>query len=120
MADILNNQYKSVFSSPKTEKIVEDPRNFFKDDKNYSDDDPAKILNIDVKVNDIEEAIDSLKSSLKSTESLELDGFLTLVLKKSKKELSQPLSLILKEFLKSSEIPSILKIALPSATQIPE
>ena len=100
MANLLAEQYKSVFSCPK--ENMQEPDIIF-----GSSSEGATLENIYFFPEDIEIAIDEI--SMNSAAGP--DGFPAILLKTCKTALSQPLSMIWRESLDSGSVPDMLKTA---------
>lgn len=103
LAQILNEQYVSVFSNPDPEKTVYNPKEFF----SRLDPDKPTLTDITFSTEDIEAAINKL-----STDSAPgPDGLSPAILKNCKTALSQPIFTIWRDSLDKGIIPSALKEA---------
>jgi ribonuclease P/MRP protein subunit RPP40 len=100
MAECLQEQFKSVFSSPDQEKHIDDINEFFDCDET-----PSGIQDISFSEEDIENVITEIRSNAASGD----DGFSALLLKNCKKELSVPLHILWRNSLDSGVIPGLLK-----------
>jgi len=100
MAECLQEQFTSVFSSPNPMEKIDDVNEFF----DYDDDEPG-LHDINFTQDDIEKAISETKSNAACGD----DGFSALLLKNCKSELSVPLYIIWRNSLDSGEIPGLLK-----------
>jgi hypothetical protein len=100
ICEALSEQYKSVFTIPKQDKLVSDPVSFF--EKDIKD----GISTISFTEKDIEEAIDELKPNSASGP----DGLHSILLKECKKELATPIFLIWYDSFTSHKIPEKLKL----------
>ena len=100
MAECLQDQFCSVFSSPKPSETIEDINEFFACDEN----EPG-LQDINFTEDDIEKAISETKPNAACGD----DSFSALLLKNCKKELSVPLYMIWRNSLDSGEIPGLLK-----------
>ena len=101
MADILQNQYKSVFSLPKPSPVVYN--------NDFSEND-IEITDIMFSVNDIIEAINSI--SLNSAPGP--DGFSAIFLKQCKESLAAPLDILWKNCLNEGVTPQLMKTSYVS------
>lgn len=99
IAECLQEQFCSVFSSPDQSKIINDI------DEHFNCDDSTGLQDIDFSEEDIEKMISEIKSSAACGE----DGFSALLLKNCKKELSVPLYILWRYSLDNSEVPIFLK-----------
>ena len=90
-----------MFSEPKADKIVDDPKVFFKREEN------TKFSNVFCNNTDIREAIDKLSKNAAAGP----DGIPAILIKEAKDELSIPLSIIWQKSLQTGEIPNIFKKA---------
>ena len=81
MAELLSNQYASVFSTPRDESHSE------YEAEDEAEPNPAKLSDIEFDKADIEAAIDELSSNAAAG----IDGFPAILLKKCKEALSYPL-----------------------------
>lgn len=104
IAECLQEQFCSVFSSPDQSQKIEDVDDFF---SSSSDDTAPEINDIDFTEKDIEEII----TEIKSNSACGNDGFSALLLKNCKSALSIPLYLLWRHSLDTSEIPSLLKVS---------
>ena len=98
MAELLSNQYASVFSTPKDESHAE----------SEAEANPAKLSDFKFDKSDIEAAIDELSSNAAAG----IDGFPAILLKKCKDVLSYPLYMFWRKCLDQGYIPSSLKRSL--------
>jgi len=103
MANILRQQYESVFSKPCESKKVLQPKQFFSE----VDINKPSLVDIDFTVEDIERAIDKMSAN----SSAGPDGFSAMFIKNCKSNLSVPLYLIWRESLDTCTIPDVLKVA---------
>ena len=95
-AEAMKKQYEKVFSTPKEEAKVENPKEFFKDSLNEH-----KIDVIHFDVEDIRDAIDQLSPHAAAGP----DGVPAILLKKCKIQLSDPLFRLWSKSMESGEIP---------------
>ena len=100
VAECLQEQFCSVFSSPKPDEQIEDIDDFFE-----SNDDESGLNDVNFTVEEIEKAISEIRSNAACGD----DGFSALLLKNCKSELSVPLYIIWRHSLDSGEIPGLLK-----------
>ena len=101
-AEALKSQYEKVFSTPKEESKVENPKEFFKESPNEQ-----KIDYIHFDFEDIQNAIDQLSSNAAAGP----DGVPAILLKKCKFQLSDPLFKLWSKSMETGEIPEIFKLA---------
>ena len=103
MAEILSEQYSSVFSTPRHDKI---PANtLFPEDPGYEP--YPSLQTVSFSDFDLMEAMEELSPNAAPGP----DGFPAILLKKCKESLAQPLALIWRKSLKSGEIPESCKTA---------
>ena len=102
IVEMLNEQYESVFSSPRKDKRISSPLEFFS--HNYANE---QLDNIIFDREDVVDAINQLNNS----SSAGPDGVPSILLKKCRRSLSEPLEILFRCFLQSGTIPSILKEA---------
>ena len=100
IAECLQEQFCSVFSSPKEDERIENIDEFF-----CCDESAPGINDVQFTEEDIEKVI----SEIKSNSACGDDGFSALLLKNCKKELSVPLYILWRHSLDTSEVPSFLK-----------
>jgi len=105
MANMLNDQYKSMFSEPDQTKSVTDGHPFFH--KCPEEIDKPKIIDIEFGEEDIEKAIDKIPT----TSAPGPDGIPAILLKNCKKSLSTPIYYIWRDSLDKGIVPSNLKEA---------
>ena len=104
MADILSDQYKSVFSTPRTPLL--DPSDYYP----YNDDDDDNdqyLKDIPFTRKDIKEAMDEIPL----TASAGPDRFPAQLLRKCSGPLSEPLYILWRESLNMGNVPSVFKTA---------
>ena len=101
IAEAQKEQYEKVFSNPRPEMIVEDPKEFFKTSEN------TKIYNVHFTYMDVRDAIDELSVNA----SAGPDGMPAILLKEARDNLSEPLTILWTESLRTGEIPEIFKMA---------
>ena len=100
ITEMLKTQYETVYSKPDEESSVSNPQEFFS--QNEAEEQFNSIIS---DRHDIMEDLDSL--SYKS--SAGLDGVSSVLLKKGKRSLADPLLIVFRSFLHTGVIPSILK-----------
>ena len=100
MAELLSNQYSSVFSQPR-ESLV-DPMTIF------NSDDPSKLIDIEITPADFIEAINELAPNAAPGP----DCFPALLLKQCKEQLASPLARIWQECLNNGITPDLQKLSL--------
>ena len=103
MSEILNEQFKSVFTSPLGHMHVNRPDELFATTTARRD--AAKIDYINIEEEDVVSAIDDM--SLNSAAGP--DGFPAVLLKSCKRALAKPLQLLFQSFLASGKLPGKLK-----------
>ena len=101
-AEALKQQYETVFSDPKEDAKIHNPKEFFSETTN-----DENIGNILFNYQDIRDSIDELSSKAASGP----DGVPAVLLKKCKDEVSFPLEMIWKKSLETGDIPEIFKLA---------
>ena len=102
-AEVLRQQYNSVFSQPRAEWSVNDSKSFFRVEENMMT--SIDILqNVQVRKVDVEEACEELKGN----SSPGPDGVPSILLKECRKELSGPLSIFWRTSLDKGIIPEEL------------
>lgn len=104
MANILREQYESVFSAPKSEKIVVDKSSFFKIQR----DAVTQLNTISISEAEIEEAI----SEISPNSAAGPDGFHPKFLKMCSAELAKPLQLLWSKSLESGLVPELSKTGI--------
>lgn len=104
MANLLQQQFESVFSAPLMEKVIHSPDNFFIN----VDPSRAQLTDIDFSPSDFVEAIDRLRQDAAPGP----DGVSAVLLKNCKKSLATPLYLLWRCSLDSGSIPGLMKSAL--------
>ena len=104
VANLLKQQYESVFSVPDPNKIIEDPSNFFSHEENGND---STLTNIEITQQKILDAI----STISNNAAAGPDEFPALLLKECKQELSHPLKILYQASLLTGEIPESMKKA---------
>ena len=97
IAKALKLQYEKAFSSPISDKVIQDPNTFFEGVNGLSD--------FEFTAKDVEEAI----ATIPTNSAAGPDEFPAILLKKCKEELSHPIYIIWKRSLDSGVIPDILK-----------
>ena len=102
MAELLSNQYASVFSTPRDESHPE------YEAEDEAEPNPTKLSDIEFDKADIEAAIDELSSNAAAG----IDGFPAILLKKCKEVLSYPLYIFWRKCLDQGHIPPSLKRSL--------
>ena len=100
MADILRQQYESVFSIPAEDQRINSPTNFF-----TSNIDQLPLVDIEFTEKDVEEAIDEI--SMNSSPGP--DNFPSILLKKCKQALSKPIYNLWRKSFDLGVIPKLLK-----------
>lgn len=103
IAEILSDQYKSVFSTPQEESKIENEKEFF----NTENPEENHLTDIFITDDEVKDAISDMKSSA----SAGPDGFPAIILKKCSENLSIPLADLFNKSLQSSSIPNKLKEA---------
>ena len=111
-AKLLSEQYSSVFTQPRQEFLVSNPKEFFSGGLEWRQEHQGRPLldNIDFTEVDIEMACNELKSS----SSPGPDGLPATLLKTASKELSHPLFLIWRASLDQGIIPPDILLVLVS------
>ena len=104
MADILKDQYESVFSTPRAAKAVTCPHTFFTDAPNS----PDQLTTISITETEIIAAIDEIAPDAAPGP----DGFHPQFLKKCKNELAKPLKYLWSKSLETGTVPEILKTGI--------
>ena len=104
MADMLAEQYNSVFSIPK-EKPISPSQGIFQCGSHLQD--GRYISDIEFSVKDIEEAI----SDISTTAAAGPERFPAILLKQCKSQLAKPLFIIWRTSMDSGVIPDIMKAA---------
>ena len=102
--EALKKQYSSVFSTPKLDKVVENPAEFF----NSSSAEHPHLKNIVFSAKDIEEAIGELSSDSAAGP----DGVPARMFKECKSLISHPLCLLWRKSLDEGHIPNDLLLLL--------
>lgn len=103
LAEMLSSQYKKVFITPRSDKEILDPANFFSN----TDRNNPSLSNFEFDLSDVEKVIDLLKVDSAPGP----DGLPTVLLKKCKSTLSQPLTVLWRQSLDTGKIPDPLKYA---------
>ena len=101
-AEILNQQYKSVFSTPSPSNMFEDPKIFFDSD---AEDDKLNYFNVNLNL--VHEALDKLPPNAAPGP----DGLPTLLLKQLKFEIAPALTAAFSKSLENGEIPEAFLVA---------
>ena len=104
MANILKTQYESVFSTPKPEKEVTSPTNFFQEATNEGN----QLSSITISEEEVIDAIDKIAPDAAAGP----DGFHPQFLKRCKRELATPLCTLWSKSLETGTIPEILKTGI--------
>ncbi|XP_076046595.1 uncharacterized protein LOC143028421 [Oratosquilla oratoria] len=104
IADMLEKQYKSVFSVPVPEKVIRNPAEFFEMDGMNN----SCLNDIEFTSGDIIEAINELKPNSAAGP----DNLPAVFLKKCKKVIATPISMIWRKSLEEGAIPSAFKEGL--------
>ena len=99
---MLKTQYESVFSTPVATQQISDPESFFK-----SDNTDEEIDNVVFGREDVVEAL----SKLSNNAAPGPDGILSILLKKCKYSLADPLAIIFYRIFSNGCIPDVLKTA---------
>ena len=102
IAEVLKNQYESVFSEPVEAKKISDPEDFFKLDDT--------VQEIDNVIFGREEVIDAL-GKLSNNAAPGPDGIPSILLKKCKYSIADPLTMIFFQIFSTGSIPDVLKTA---------
>ena len=102
IVEMLKSQYESVFSTPDESKKISDPENFFKPDENAEE-----IDNVVFGREEVIEALDKLSTNAAPGP----DGIPSILLKKCKYSLADPLAIIFYKIFTNGSIPDILKTA---------
>ena len=102
IAEILREQYESVFSPPSHENIVRDAHSFFSEPNTLNQ---ASCQTIQFEEADIKEAIKGLKNNSAAGP----DNIPTILLKECVNELATPLCILWKQSLQCGTIPDDLK-----------
>ena len=100
-ANILNRQYKSVFTVPDPNNIFDDPKSFFQDEDDTTDNSDAKLNFFSVNESLVSAAIDKLPPKAAPGP----DGIPTILLKQLKFELTPVLAVAFAKSLDSGEVP---------------
>ena len=101
-AEALKIQYEKVFSSPKEEAKIENPKEYFADTESDNN-----IKNINFSYQDIRDAIEELSPRAAAGP----DGVPAILMKKCKDAISIPLEMIWTKSFETGEIPEIFKLA---------
>ena len=104
MAEALQTQFCSVFSTPDENKVIENIEEFFNSDPSEQ----LTLKDITFAEEDIEKAIKQIKPHAAAGP----DGFPTLLLRECSKQLAKPLYIIFRNSLDSGKVPNVLKDAV--------
>ena len=99
-ADILNKQYKSVFTTPDPSNIFNDPKMFFQNDDTDTNDEKLNIIIVNETL--VREAVDKLSPKAAPGP----DGISSLLLKQLKFELAPILSIAFSKSIEDGEVPN--------------
>ena len=102
VAEALKEQYEKVFSTPKEEFEIEDPKEYFKTTESITN-----IQTVVVTYADVREAINELSENAAPGP----DGVPAVLLKRCRDSLSGPLAVLWQKSLRTGDIPDIFKLA---------
>ena len=108
IAESLQTQYCSVFTTPDSTKLIENTQEFFNDTE--SSENPVHSILSDIKFSE-EDIVTAIKK-IKPNAAAGPDGIPTILLRECCQELSKPLHIIYRNSLDSGEVPSVLKDAI--------